>query len=279
MARLSVVVPVYSSEPYLVEMFDKLFLDALRRRPPRDAELVIVDDASPLADETRRLAEEAGRRFPVVYHRNATNLGMVRSLNEGLRRARGEVLVVANSDARFAPGSIESLVRTLRETPGVGLVGPMSNGAYGAPLQTVRGFAPLRDFGAEELERVDRFADALERADRSPVEARWLVGFCMAFARGLWERVGPFDERFGTGYFEEADYALRARAAGYRHFVDRRAFVFHGGLKAPAFAVQGSSSQTMRTRPLRALGALARNAAYLVWKHGPRAFEGGRQAV
>lgn len=268
--RLSIVVPVYNSEPYLVEMFERSFLDGLRRHAPAGAELVIVDDASPLEEETRRSARLAETILPVRLHRNPFNRGFAASVNEGLRLASGDLVLLLNSDTRLTAGSVASLAATLAAAPDAAMVGPVSNRAFDADLQQVDGLAPLRDFSDSELARVDRFAEELRAKGEGPVESAYLMGFCILLRREVFERVGPLDESFGLGYLEEVDYCLRVREMGYRILVDRSTFVFHGGLKESRLAGGNSGSQTMRTRPFRMLYSLVRNAAYLLWKRRGR---------
>jgi dolichol-phosphate mannosyltransferase len=108
--HISVVIPVYDDEEVLPELHRRLglALDAL----PGEHEIVFVDDGS--GDGSYRVLAElhaADRRVRVV--RLARNFGQQNATAAGLAHARGELVVVMDSDLQDRPEDIARLIEAM----------------------------------------------------------------------------------------------------------------------------------------------------------------------
>jgi hypothetical protein len=83
--------------------------------------------------------------------------------------------------------------------------------------------------------------------------------FCAAIPREVWDEIGPFDERFEIGVFED-DYVQRVRDAGHRVVCAEDAFVHR-------FGETSRGSLADRTDPDYA--AMARRVEAAVQRHVP----------
>ena len=124
------------------------------------------------------------------------------------------------------------------EDPGVGLVGPVTNRA-GNEAQIETAYRTFGQYMAFAEERWRRCGD-------QRTEIRVATMFCAAMRREVFAQVGPLDERFEIGLFEDDDYSMRVRAAGYGVVCAEGLFLHHFG---QAFDRQARRPGTVR-RPV-----------------------------
>lgn len=168
-------------------------------------ELIVVDNASTdgTVDELRRLKASV-RQLRIIL--NEQNAGFGPGNNQGLSAATGDIFILLNNDTIVPRGWVTRLTRHLNDRK-LGLVGPATNRACNE-AQIDRAYQTYGEYQALARQHRRDF-------DGQRVPIRMPMMFCTAFRRDLYERVGPLDERYEVGMFEDEDYALRAKQAGY----------------------------------------------------------------
>jgi GT2 family glycosyltransferase/glycosyltransferase involved in cell wall biosynthesis len=182
-------------------------------------EIICVDNGSEPADVARLRHLVDGLPF-VKLVENVTNLGFAGGMNSGVVVSQGEVIVLLNNDAFIGPGGLEGFERHLRD-PKVGLLGAVTNWTGNEAKIDIDppNFGEfLRVCANERLNHVGEVADVKN-----------VAFFCVAMRRSTWDEVGPLDNRFGVGMFEDDDYCRRIIAAQYRVRIARDLFVYHVG--------------------------------------------------
>ncbi len=213
-----------------------------------DGSQAMVRDEFP---DVELLALAENRRFA-----GGNNAGLERSLAAG-----ADAIMLLNNDVAADPGLLEKLLAALAENPAAGAATPL---IYFAPPTDRIWYAGgrCRPWLAHSSHRAIRARD--HGQFRSIEETGYLTGCCLLATAEAWRKVGLLDERYFI-YAEDADWCLRARAAGFRLLFVPTARLWH--------RVSASSGGAMNPwkvyQRLRANVTLwsrhARGAARLTW--------------
>jgi GT2 family glycosyltransferase/glycosyltransferase involved in cell wall biosynthesis len=184
----------------------------------RNLEIIVVDNAS--SDGTPEFLREwadAGPGRRVIL--NDDNLGFSAGNNVGLAAAAGDYLVLLNNDTYVTRNWVRTMVNHLQHDPGIGILGPVTNNI---------GNEARIEIQYADMEAMKRAAAAHTRRHAGIVfEIPTVAFFCVAMPRSTYERVGPMDEAFGVGFFEDDDYCRRVEAAGLRVACADDVFIHH----------------------------------------------------
>jgi len=148
------------------------------------------------------LALPGNRRFA-----GGCNAGLERALGEG-----ADAAMLLNNDTEAEPGLYEKLLLALEADPRAGAAAPLV--CFKEPLDTIW-YAGGRCVPALGLAAHRGLRECDRGQYRAIEETGYLTGCCLLATRAAWEKVGLLDGRYFI-YAEDADWCLRARAAGFR---------------------------------------------------------------
>jgi GT2 family glycosyltransferase len=200
-AEISIVIPVWNGREFLAAC-----LDAVLAQDGPGYEIVAVDNAS--RDGS---ADWIAERYPQVrLIRNHDNVGFAGACNRGIAAAQGHTLVLLNQDTRVHAGWLAALADLLREER-VGAAGSKVFYLDGRTLQHAGGWIdwPLA------LTHHHGYGEADNGQWDVPRQVDYVTGASLAFRREVFEQVGPLDEGFWPGYYEDVDFCCKLREAGY----------------------------------------------------------------
>lgn len=210
-------------------------------------EVIVVDNASDSV--TRQMLSEIEQHYPnVTVIFNEKNLGFSGGNNVGIKLATGDYLVLLNSDAFTPPGMINKLVLHLAADNQLGMVGPVTNAAGNEQC--------IYTANSNMERKINEGLQYSEGGSSEVLSAYRLDFFCVAIPRRVLDQVGLLDEDFGRGYFDDLDYSLRVKKAGFKLGVAEDSFIYH----------LGSASFGKVPREVKEL--LKRNKQLILRKHG-----------
>jgi len=171
-------------------------------------EVIVVDNGG----STDGSQEAVRRQFPsVILMEVSGNRGFAGGNNVAIAKASGDYYFLLNNDTVVDKNVIAELVRVAESDKTVGIAGPKmyfydrKNVFWFAGGFMQKHYGTLhRGYNEEDHEQYDKIEDV-----------DLISGCALLIKRGVVEKIGLLDEEFFL-YYEDADWCLRAKKAGYR---------------------------------------------------------------
>jgi GT2 family glycosyltransferase len=205
---------------------DRCVASLLAQDQPPD-EVIVVDNASSTAERARLVrawADTAAVRLLLLddnrQFAGGLNAGAAAALAAGADR-----ILFLNNDVVLAPDALRLLEAALDADPGAGIAGPV-----------VRDLAhPERVLSAGErhvlpLLCLPRTLLRYRPRAGGAYRVSGVMGCALLVTRACFEAVGGFSTEIEV-YYEDVDFCLGARRAGFAALVEPRALVQHDGLR------------------------------------------------
>lgn len=203
---LSVIIVSFNTEKLLNDCLSSLFSSLKKSNVSH--EVIVVDNAS--HDGTRAML--SSKYSNVITILNSGNVGFGKANNQGIKKAKGEYILLLNSDTILFPSSIATLFEFAKKHPCT-FIGPKLLNADRTPQTSCGPFFSLPVvFAALFLK-----GDVLGITRWSPTDVAnvdWVSGACIIAKRTSFLDGLLFDEGMFM-YMEEVDLLMRARNKGY----------------------------------------------------------------
>lgn len=203
--RYSIIVPVYNRPDEVDEL-----LESLTRQQEKDFEVVIVEDGSKIPCQA--VCDRYAEKLDLHYFAKP-NSGPGQSRNYGAERAKGDYLLILDSDVVLPEGYLSAISRELERQPA---------DAFGGPDSAHSSFTPTQK--AISYSMTSFFTTGGIRGGKKKLDKFYPRSFNMGVRRDAYQQLGGFSRmRFG----EDIDFSIRIFRAGLRCRLFPEAWVWH----------------------------------------------------
>jgi GT2 family glycosyltransferase len=209
--KYSIIVVNYNGGNQILACLESVF------QHTSNFEVILVDNNS-----TDQSAALAIRRFSqIMLLKNERNLGFAAANNVGMKKARGAWIVLLNPDTVVTVNWLEELSKCGASSK-IGIIGPKLLRLDRRTIDSVG-----LNFNFKTGLSFDRGSGEIDIGQFDKVEPVPCFSFaCAAIKREVILATGLLDERMVL-YFDDIDYCIRARIAGWRVLYCPNALVLH----------------------------------------------------
>jgi len=192
--KASIIIPNFNGAELLQKNLPSV-IAAWKNKENKIKEVIIVDDAS--SDDSVKLLKNEFPEITLIRHKK--NRGFSSAINTGVRSAKGDLMVLLNSDVSPSNNFLEIVLPHFNKT-----------NVFAVSFHE-EGFGWARGFYKEGF--VEHEQGALTN---NMHETFWVNGGSSIFRRDYWVKLGGLDEKlFSPFYWEDIDICYRAQKRGF----------------------------------------------------------------
>jgi len=211
---ISIIIPNYNGEKLLNKNLPSV-INALKNYQGQK-EIIIVDDGS--EDGSKNVVRNFinNKTVEIKLLENEINLGFSSTVNKGVRNAKGEVVILLNTDVAPQIDFIEPLLSHFSDQK-IFAVGCLDKSIEnGKVIERGRGLGEWK-----------RGFLVHRRGEVNKKNTLWVSGGSGAFRKTIWEVLGGLNELYNPFYYEDIDLSYRALKSGYKVVFEPKSVVTH----------------------------------------------------
>ncbi len=219
----SIVIPNLNGEKYLETCLPSV-LKSLKKLPPAiRSELILIDNAS--RDDSINLVQKLFPSAKII--KNKRNRGFAPAVNQGIKKAKGDWVIILNNDLTLKSSWFSHLYRAIKDHPQntkiATIFGQVLN-QDGTKIES----QGLKFFMKGKAKNIANGQNYLAPSNLKPKFIWGASASAVAYHRQTVIKVGLFDPDF-FAYEEDVDLALRLRLFKYKTLYLPSAISYHIG--------------------------------------------------
>lgn len=246
--KLSIIIVSFNTAELTERCLESVISDITQSKTfSKTSEIFVVDNDS--TDDSVKIIQslitKSSNVLPLKLIQNKENLGFAKANNQALKQARGEYILLLNSDTIVRNGALEVLVTALQATNStdeknrLGLVAASlwnPDGSYqsqgGDQISLLA--AKAQWLMLDDLPVIGKYLPTLQRRQTQPPSNQliqpmgWVGATALCFSRRLYEKIGGLNELIFM-YAEDMEFCLRAQRAGWGSAIAHQAKIVHVG--------------------------------------------------
>ncbi len=181
-------------------------------------ELIVVDNFTSKKLQIKLKKYAKNKNIKLIL--NDKNYGFGIGNNIGMKNSTGDYIILLNNDTLVTPGWISRLIYHVSKKQ-IGLVGPVTNSIGNESKINIKyNYRNQQDIENKSLHYTSSHWGEFLYLDR-------IAAFCWILKKDIYKKIGGFDERFFPAFFEDDDYCIRIKKAGYKIICAEDVFIHH----------------------------------------------------
>lgn len=216
--NISVIIPNFNGAGILLNNLPKVW-DSIRNYKNGKAEIIVADDNS--TDDSVNvisnfIKSHSDTNIEIRLLTSNKNKGFSSNVNRGVDIAKGEILILLNSDVEPSEDFLAPLLKHFDDEK------VFAVGCLDESIENNKKI--LRGRGIGKWRKGFLIHSAGEHDSNSTL---WVSGGSGAFRKSVWEKLRGLDSLFDPFYWEDIDLSYRARKAGYLTLFEKNSIVRH----------------------------------------------------